>query len=435
MNEITIGIIGLIVLLGLFLTGMEMFIAMTVLGFAGYAVIVTPGAGMAALANDFHDSLENYSLTVVPLFILMGQIAFNTGLAMRLYNVFHKFIGHIAGGLAVATVIGAALFKTMCGSLLATSATFASVAVPEMDKFKYSKRISCGIVASVSVLGSLLPPSTILIILGILTQESIGKLFLAGIIPGILLTLFYMIVVFGWSRINPTIGPASNLKFSWKEKFKTLPEVIWPLLIFVIMIGGIMQGVFTPTEGGSIGVFSLFIVCLLKRDLTYSLLRKSLQESLRTACMILMLVAASTIFGHFIAVSNIPAVVADWSTSLPFHRHFVLIIILFIYILGGSFMDDLAFMILGTPIFFPVIMSLGYDPIWSCILIATTIGIGCVIPPVAAPVFIVKNITKVPLMEIYKGVTPFLIALIFLIVLMFIFPGIITWLPSVLMPS
>ncbi|MBN2040204.1 MAG: TRAP transporter large permease [Spirochaetes bacterium] len=433
MNEVTIGIFGLIFLIALFCTGMEMFITMAVVGFVGYAIIVSPAAAMAALANDFYDSLESYSLTVVPLFILMGQIAFNTGLAQKLYNVFNKFIGHIAGGLALATVIGAALFKTMCGSLLATSATFASVAVPEMDKFNYHKRLSCGIVATVSVLGSLLPPSTILIVLGILTQESIGKLFLAGIIPGLLLTLLYMLVIFGWSRINPCIGPASNMKFSWKEKFITLPEVIWPLLIFAVMIGGLMNGFFTPTEAGSIGVAVLILLSLLKRDLSLSNFRKSLQESLRTACMILMLVAASTIFAHFIAVTNIPCQIAQWSTNLPFHRHFIMIIILAIYIFGGSFMDDLAFMILATPIFFPVTLSLGYNPIWTSIMIATTIGIGCVIPPIAAPVFIVKNITKVPLGEIYRGVLPFLISLMVLIVIMFIFPDIVTWLPSVLM--
>jgi C4-dicarboxylate transporter, DctM subunit len=434
MNEVTIGIIGLIFLLGLFATGMEMFITMTVVGFVGYSIVVSPHAAMSALANDFADQLESYSLTVVPLFILMGQIAFNTGLAGRLFDVFHKFIGHVAGGLALATVVGATVFKTICGSLIATSATFASVAVPEMDKYKYSKKLSCGIVATVSVLGSLLPPSTILIILGVMTQESIGKLFLAGILPGLILSVLFMVVIFGWARINPAIGPASK-KYPWKERFATLPAVIWPMLIFVVMIGGIMKGFFTPTEAGSIGVFSIIILCLAKRELTFPLFRKSLQESLRTACMILMLVASSTVLSHFIAVTNIPSTVAQWSVTLPFHRHIIMIIVLFIYILGGSFMDDLAFMILATPIFFPVIITLGYSPIWACIMVATTVGIGCVIPPMAAPVFVVKNITKVPIWEIYRGVYPFLISLIILVILMFIFPGIITWLPSVLMPT
>jgi C4-dicarboxylate transporter, DctM subunit len=434
MNEVTIGIIGLIVLLGLFLTGMEMFITMTIIGFVGYAIVVSPAAAMAAIANDFADSLESYSLTVVPLFILMGQIAFNTGIAQKLYDVFHKFIGHIAGGLALATAIGAAIFKTICGSLIATSATFASVAVPTMEKYNYSKKLACGIVSAVAVLGSLIPPSTILIILGVITQESIGKLFLAGIIPGFILTVLFLIVIFGWARIDPTVGPAST-KFSWKERFATLPAVLWTLLIFVVMIGGLMYGFFTPTEAGSMGVFSLLVLCVAKRELNYSLFRKSLQESLRTACMILMLVAASTMFGHFIAVTNIPASVAQWTVTLPFHRHIIMIIVLLIYILGGSFMDDLAFMILATPIFFPVIMKLGYDPIWACIMVATTVGIGCVIPPMAAPVFVVKNITKVPIWDIYRGVYPFLISLIVLVILMFIFPGLVTWLPSVLMPK
>ncbi|MFH0976526.1 MAG: TRAP transporter large permease [Spirochaetota bacterium] len=432
MNELAIGIIGLIFLLGLFLTGIEMFVTMTVIGFIGYAVVVSPNAAMNILANDYFDSLESYSLTVVPLFVLMGQVAFNAGIAQRLYDVFHKFIGHIAGGLALATVIGAAIFKTICGSLLATSATFASVAVPEMDKYNYSKKLSTGIVATVSTLGTLLPPSTVLIILGIVTQQSIGKLFLAGIIPGLILSLFFMIVIFGWARINPEIGPAS-MKYAWKERFATLPAVILPMIIFVIMIGGLMNGFFTPTEAASVGTFALIMLCFLKKDLNYFKFRKSLQESLRTSCMILMLVASSAIFGHFIAVTNIPANVAGWTATLPFHRSIIMIIILFVYLVGGSFMDDLAFMILATPIFYPVILSLGYDPIWACMMIATTVGIGGVIPPVAAPVFIVKNITKVPLREIYRGVYPFLISLILLVIIMFLVPELSTYLPSLLM--
>ncbi len=434
MNEITIGIIGLIVLLGLFLTGMEMFITMTVVGFIGYALVVSPNAAMNALANDFADQLESYSLTVVPLFVLVGQIAFNTGLAKKLYDVFHKFVGHVAGGLALATVVGATLFKTLCGSLIATSATFASVAVPEMEKFKYSKKLSCGIVSSVSVLGSLLPPSTILIVLGVITQESIGKLFIAGIVPGILLSILFLLVIFGWARIDPKIGPA-GMKYSWKERFSSLPIVVWPLLIFMVMIVGLMYGFFTPTEAGSMMVFCLIILSIIRKELGFSLLRKSLQETLRTACMILMLVASSCVFGHFLAVTTIPAEVAQWSVTLPFHRHIIMVIVLLIYILGGSFMDDLAFMILATPIFFPVILKLGYDPVWACIMVATTVGIGCIIPPMAAPVFVVRNITKVPIWDIYRGVYPFLISLILLVILMFLFPEIITYLPSVLMPK
>ncbi|MBA4417387.1 MAG: C4-dicarboxylate ABC transporter permease [Syntrophus sp. (in: bacteria)] len=432
MNEIAFGVLGLILLLGLFLTGMEMAVAMAVIGFVGYGVLVSPNAAMNILANDFYDSLESYSLTVVPLFVLMGQLAFNAGIARRLYDSAHRFLGHIPGGLALATVAGATIFKAICGSIVATCATFASVAVPEMDRYGYAKKLSTGIVATVGTLGVLIPPSVVLILLGIITQQSIGRLFLAGMVPGLMLASSFVVVILGWARINPTIGPASE-KYSWKERMVTLPAVMWPVIIFLIIIGGLMNGFFTPTEAGSIGTFAVLLLCVLKRDINYKGVRKSLQEALRTSCMVLMLVAASAILGHFIAITNIPDNVAQWAVNLPLHRHIIMSLIFLIYLFGGSFIDDLAFMILATPIFFPAIMQLGYDPIWACIMVSMTVCIGSVIPPVAMPVFVVKNITKVPMSVIYSGVYPFLISLVFCVILMFIFPGLVTYLPSVLM--
>jgi C4-dicarboxylate transporter, DctM subunit len=432
MTEITLGVVGLIVLLGLFLTGMEMAVAMAIIGFAGYALVVSPGAAMNILANDFYDQLESYSLTVVPLFVLMGQIAFNAGIARRLYDSAHKFLGHIPGGLAMATVVGATLFKAICGSIVATCATFASVAVPEMDRYNYSKKLSTGIVATVGTLGVLIPPSVTLILLGIITQQSIGKLFMAGLIPGLMIAFFFAVIIFGWARINPEIGPRSE-KYPWKARIATLPAIMWPMLIFVIIIGGLLKGFFTPTEAGSIGTFAVLLLCVLKRDIGFSGIRKSLQEALRTSCMVLILVAASAVLGHFIAVTDIPNNVAEWVVKLPMHRHFVMCIIFVVYLFGGSFIDDLAFMILATPIFFPAIMQLGYDPIWACIMVSMTVCVGSVIPPVAMPVFVVKNITKVPMNVIYSGVYPFLISLFVCVILLFIFPELATYLPSVFM--
>jgi tripartite ATP-independent transporter DctM subunit len=432
MNEITLGIIGIIILLGLFLTGMEMAVAMTVIGFVGYGLVISPDAAMNILANDFCDQLESYSLSVVPLFVLMGQLAFNAGIARRLYDSAHKFLGHIPAGLALATVVGATIFKAICGSIVATSATFASVAVPEMDRFGYAKKLSTGIVATVGTLGVLIPPSVTLIILGILTQESIGRLFLAGIIPGLMLSAAFIGVILGWGKVNPAIGPASP-KYSWKERIVTVPAIIWPVVIFVVVIGGLMYGFFTPTEAGSVGTFAVLLLCVLKRDINYQGIRKSLQEALRTSCMVLMLVAASAVLGHFVAVTDIPNNVADWVATLPLHRHVVMSLIFIIYLFGGSVIDDMAFMILATPIFFPAIMKLGYDPIWACIMVSMTVCVGSVIPPVAMPVFIVKNITKVPMGVIYSGCYPFLVSLFLCIVLMFIFPQLITYLPTVLM--
>ncbi len=432
MNEMTIGIIGLIVLLGLFLTGIELAFAMAIIGFVGYAVIVSPLAAMSILANDFYDSLESYGLTVVPLFVLMGQIAFNAGIAKRLYDSAHKFLGHIPGGLAIATVAGATVFKAICGSIVATCATFASVAVPEMDRYSYSKKLSTGVVATVGTLGVLIPPSVTLILLGLITQQSIGKLFMAGLIPGLLIAFFFAVVIFGWARINPDIGPASE-KYTWPVRMKTLPDVMWPILIFCVIIGGLMNGFFTPTEAGSVGTFAVLVLCILKRDIKFNGIKQSIKEALRTSCMVLLIVASSTVLGHFIAVTNIPDDVASWIVNLPINRHVTMSIIFIAYLLGGSFIDDLAFLILATPIFFPAIVNLGYDPIWACIMLSLTVCVGSVIPPVAMNVFVVKNITKVPMNVIYSGVYPFLISLFVCIILLFIFPELVLYLPSVFM--
>jgi C4-dicarboxylate transporter, DctM subunit len=433
MSEITIGIIGIVLLLGLFATGIELAFAMAIIGAAGYAILVSPGAAMSLLANDFYESLESYGLTVIPLFVLMGQIAFNAGVARRLYDSAHKFFGHIPGGLAVATVVGATIFKAICGSIAATSATFASVAVPEMDRYGYSKKLSTGVVATVGTLGVLIPPSVTLIILGILTQQSIGKLFMAGIVPGLLLSFFFIVVIFGWARLNPEIGPKSQTKYAWKDRFASLSEILWPIVIFLLIISGLMKGFFTPTEAGSVGTFAVLVLCIVKGDIKFKGITQSIKEALRTSCMVLVIVASSTVLGHFVAVTNVPSDMAEWVVTLPFHRHIILVMIFMLYLIGGSFVDDLAFMILATPIFFPAILKLGYDPIWACIMVSLTLAIGSVIPPVAMCVFIVKNITKVPIGIIYSGVYPFLISLILCVILLFVFPGLTLYLPSVFM--
>ncbi len=432
MSEVTIGIIGCIFMLGLFLTGMELAVVMTVVGFAGYAVIVSPHAAMNILANDFYDSLESYSMTVVPLFVLMGQIAFNAGIAKKLYDCAHKFLGHIPGGLAMATVVGATIFKAISGSIVATSATFASVAVPEMDRFGYAKKLSTGIVATVGTLGVLIPPSVTLILLGIITQQSIGKLFMAGIIPGLMLSVTYAMVIFGWARINPAIGPRSE-KFTWGARMKSVPAIMWPVIIFLIIMGGLLKGFFTPTEAGSIGTAAVLLLCILKRDIGYEGIKRSFYEALRTSCMVLMIVASSMVLGHFVAVTDIPLSVADWVATLPINRNIIMALIFVVYLVGGSIIDDMAFMILATPIFFPTITNLGYDPIWACIMVSMSVCVGSVIPPVAMPVFVVKNITKVPMGVVYSGTYPFLVALLACIALMFAFPQLVLWLPSVLM--
>ena len=429
MNEITVGITALVLLLLLFATGIELGIAMAWVGFVGFAYLNGLHPAMQLVGRDIYDVITNYGYTVFPLFILMGQIGFNAGIAVRLYGAAHKFVGHIPGGLAMATVIGATGFKAICGSSAATSATFASVAIPEMDRYGYDRKLSTGIVATVGTLGCIIPPSVVLIVFGIITEQSIGQLFLAGIIPGLIIALFFIGIIYGWVKINPKIAPMSE-RSTWKARLRSLPEVAWILLVFLLVIGGIMQGFFTPTEAGAVGTFAVLLLAVVRRSLNFSGYMKSLSEALRTAGMILMLIAGSIILGHFIAVTNIPQKTADWLVALPLNRYVILLLICIVYQIGGSFIDDLAFMILATPIFYPAVLKLGFNPIWFGIVIGVVVMIGVVIPPVAVCVFVVKNITKEPIGRIYKGVAPFLISLIVVWGLLFAFPQLALWLPS-----
>jgi C4-dicarboxylate transporter, DctM subunit len=428
MGEITIGCIGLAVLLLLFATGMELGFAMALVGFVGFAFFNGFHGAMNLLGHDMWDVFTNYGYTVFPLFLLMGQIGFNGGIAERLYDAAHKWIGHIPGGLAMATVAGATGFKAICGSSAATSATFASVAIPEMNRYGYDVRLSTGIVATVGTLGVIMPPSVVLIILGILTEQSIGQLFLAGVVPGLLIGLLFIGIIYGWARINPKIAPKSEAS-SWGARFRSLPEVAWVVLVFCLVVGGIMMGYFTPSEAGAVGTFAVLILAAAK-GFRYKEYKRSVVEALRTSLMLLMLVAGSQVLGHFMAAAQIPQAAATWVTALHLNRYIILTLIMVIYLLGGSFIDDLAFMILATPIFYPVILKLGFNPVWFGITLGVVLMIGVVIPPVAICVFVVKNITKVPIGTIYKGVTPFLISLVVVWGLLYVFPSLALWLPS-----
>ena len=428
MNEVLIGCIGLCLLLALFLTGIELAFAMTFVGFVGFAILRSLPAAVDLLAKDFFDAFASYAFVVVPLFVLMGQVAFNSGIAEKMYGTSRRFVGHVPGGLAMATVVGATIFKAISGSSLATAATFSSVAIPEMDKCGYSRKLSTGVVASVGTLGILIPPSGTLIILAMITDQSIGKLFLAGIVPGLLIAVLFLVTIAVWCRTNPSLAPRGQAA-SWKERARSVPQIFWPLLIFVITVGGLLAGYFTPTEAGAVGAIAVLVLTLSKRDLDSKGFAKSVRESLRMGCMVLMLIGGSAVLGHFVIISKIPGIVAAWTLSLPLPSQVIIAVILLIYLIGGSFVDDMAFMILATPIFFPVAMKLGYDPIWFCIVIGVTMMIGVITPPVAVAAFIVKNITHEPIGRIYKGVLPFLITLVLCLLLLFVFPELATYLP------
>ncbi|MFH1114062.1 MAG: TRAP transporter large permease [Pseudomonadota bacterium] len=432
MSEITTGILALFVLLGLFAMGFELAFAMALLGFVGFAYLVSFAAASNLLVKDLFDTFTAYGFTVIPMFVLMGQIASHSDIARRLYLATHKFVGHVPGGLAMTTVGGATLFKAVCGSTLATAAAFAGIAIPEMDRYGYDKRLSTGVVASVGTLGVLIPPSIVLIIYAIIVEESIGRMFLAGIVPALVIAVLFLVVIYGWVKINPAIAPAAA-PASWSERLRTVPEFLWVGSVFFIIIGGMMAGIFSPTEAGSIGTLAILLLAVVRRELTLKKLMESVNESLKTACMVLMLIAGSTVLGHFLAVTEIPFVAADWIISLPFHRHVIMCLIILVYLVGGSFIDDLAFLILATPIFYPAVVKLGYDPLWFGIMLLVTIMIGVIIPPVAICVFVVKGITGVPINIIYRGCAPFILSLVACLVILFLFPSLAYWLPNLLM--
>jgi C4-dicarboxylate transporter DctM subunit len=429
MNEIIVGLVGLAVLMVLFVMGIELALAMFIVGFAGFAYLISVEAAFNLLAKDIFESFASYSLTVVPLFVLMGQLAFNAGIAKRLYDTAHRFVGHVGGGLAIATVTGCTIFGAICGSAAATAATFASVSVPEMDRFGYSRKFSAGLVAIAGTLGILIPPSVPMIIFGIITQQSIGKLFVAGILPGIVLALLFIVIIMVRCRINPNIAPRGE-RYTWKQRIASLTGVMWPLLIFAIVMVGLLYGFFTPTEAGSVGAFAILVLSLMKRDLDRRALIQSIGESLLTATMVLFLLASSTVLGHFLAVTKIPIVASEWVVSLPLPNWGIMALICFIYLVGGSFIDDLAFMVLSTPIFYPAVVKLGYDPIWFGIMITVTVMMGIVLPPVAINVFVVKNVTQTSFKDIYNGVYPFLLGLLGCAVILFIWPQVALFLPT-----
>jgi C4-dicarboxylate transporter DctM subunit len=386
---------------------------------------------MNLVAKDIFSVLSSYGFTVIAMFVFMGQVGASGGVARSLYDSAYKFIGHIPGGLALGTVVAGTAFKAICGSSPATAATFATIAVPEMDRYGYDKRLSCGTVATVGTLGVLIPPSVVLIIYGIITETSIGKLFLAGIIPGLMVAFSFAVTVVGWSIINPSLGPKGE-KSTWKQRFASLPPVIWVITIFLVVVGGLMAGFFTPTEAGSVGTFAVLILTITKKDMDLKRFMQAISETLRIACMVLMLVAGATILGHFFAVTRTPFLVAEWLGSLSVPPMVVMFIIIGVYLIGGSFIEDLAFLILATPIFLPVVIKLGYDPIWFGVIICVVTMIGIIIPPVAINAFVVSGVTRVPVGVIYKGIYPYIVGMSICLLIFLFFPQLSLWLPNLL---
>ncbi len=432
-----IGIIGIVIMLILFMTRMPVAFVMAAVGVVGFSIMTTPHAGLVLLSRNVYEVFASYDLTTIPLFILMGQLGFNSGISKRLYNAGYKFLGSIRGGLAMATVTACTAFGAICGSSPATAATMATVGLPEMKRYNYNDELATGSVASGGGIGMIMPPSVVLIVYGILTEQSIGALFVAGIFPALLVTLLFILCIFIWCRINPDQGPPGE-NFTWAEKFKALLGLTETLIVFTLVIGGIFIGLFTPTEAAGIGAFGVLLIALLRRQITWKGFVNSLMETLRTSCMVLMLIAGAVIFGKFLAVTRIPFEIAGWVGELQMAPVLVMGVIIMIYFFGGCFMDSLAFVTLTVPIFYPVVMELGFDPIWFGVIIVMVTEMGVITPPVGINVYVVYGVAKnvlaeeVPLEKIFKGIFPFLLAVILGTLILIMFPSIILYLPNLM---
>ena len=403
---------------------------MALVGLLGFGYLVSPEAALNIIAKDFYTVFSSYGLTVVPLFVFMGQILFYAGISRKLYDAGNAWLGHYKGGLAMATVGACACFSAICGSTNATAATMATVALPEMKRLKYRDELATGVVAAGGSLGILIPPSVIFIVYGIMTEQSIGKLFMAGIFPGILLAALFILTIYIWVSINPQMAPRIQ-KQSLQAKVRSLTGLIEVIILFVIVMGGLFIGVFTPTEAGAVGALGGVVIPLVRRQLTWQGFLQALYTSTMTTCMILMIVAGATVFGHFLAVTTIPSVLSSWVVSLPLPSWAVMIVVMFFFFIGGCFMDALGMILLTIPIFFPVAIALGYDPIWFGVVIVLVTELGVITPPVGINVYVVSGIAKdVPLEIIFKGAIPFVLTLLAYLVLMVLFPQIALFLPN-----
>jgi C4-dicarboxylate transporter, DctM subunit len=432
MTPIATGLIGFVLLIILMFARIPVGFVMAIVGFLGFGLLTSWGASLNLLAHDFFSVFGSYNLTVIPLFVLMGQVAFHTGISGRLFNAAHKFLGHLPGGLAIATIGACAGFSAICGSTSATAATMASVALPEMKKYRYDPALATGVVAAGGSLGILIPPSTIFIIYGIMTEQSIGKLFLAGVMPGILLTVLFILTIVIWTRLRPDLCVPAP-KASFRERIASLNGVIETFLLFILVMGGLFVGFFTPTEAAGVGALGTIIIALIGGHLTWLGFTRSLNETTRISCMILVIVAGATVFGHFLAVTTIPAQIGQWVAELSLPSFVIIGLIILVYLLLGCLMDSLAMIMLTIPVFYPVVTTLGYDPIWFGVVIVLVAEMGVITPPVGINVYVVAGVARdVPLQTIFRGAMHMMIALLLTAILLISFPQIALFLPGLM---
>lgn len=433
MNPMTVGIIGSTVLVVLLFLGMPIAFVMMLVGFVGISLLVGPAAALPVLSNTVYGVAANYPYTIIPLFILMGGFAGQAGITRDLYATFDKLFRKLPGGLGIATIAACAGFAALSGSSVASAAAMGNVALPEMRRFGYGPTLATGVIAAGGTLAFLIPPSLGFVVYGMLTEQSIGKLLISGILPGLLLSLAYVSVIVFQVKMNPELAPMTPGRVTLLQKLKALGGIWETLLVFFIVMGGIYGGYVNPTEAGAIGATALLVIVLLKRRLTFSALFSACLEMARISVMVLFLVAGATVFSYFLALSTIPTLVSNWIVGLSVSKYVILVIIVAIYFLLGCFLDSVSMMVLTLPVIYPVITALHFNPIWFGVVCVLMMEAGLMTPPVGLNVYTIAGIAKdVPMADIFRGALPFLFSIIVTCIILTIFPKIALFLPNLM---
>ena len=426
------GIIGAILLMLLLFSSMPIGPVMALIGFVGFSYLVNINASLAILGTSPFRTASNHTLSTIPLFVLMGLLCFHAELSKDIYTTVRNWVGRLPGGLAMSTVGGCAGFAAVSGSSMATAVTMGTLALPEMRRYKYDEGLACGCVAAGGSIGILIPPSIAFIIYAGLTEESIGKLFIAGIIPGLMEAVFYMITIFIMCKIKPELGPPGPSS-TLREKIFSLKDTWGILVLFIVVIGGIYGGIFTPTEAAGIGAFGALVLGLMKRKLNRRKILTALADTSKNTAMLLLMLVGAHIFSYFLTMSQIPFMLSDFVVALPVPKEVMLCTILFVYIILGCIMPIMPAIILTVPIFLPVVTGLGYNPIWFGVIIVTMAEMGQITPPVGINVFALSGVAKdVPLVTIFKGILPFLLADAVRVAFIIMFPALALFLPSMM---
>jgi C4-dicarboxylate transporter, DctM subunit len=430
MDTTTVGVIGFAAMLVLMLLGVPIGLAMGLVGFLGFAWVTGWNGAVHMLSLAPYSALANYVLTVVPLFVLMGHIANETGIGRELYASAQTWLKHRRGGLAMATVAACAGFAAISGSSIATAATMTTVAMPQMRNMGYDPRLATGSVAAGGTLGILIPPSVIFLIYGFLTEQSIGKLFLAGILPGILLTVLFIFTIAVVTWRDPTLAPLTQARATLLDRTRALKDVWAVAALFVLVIGGMYGGVFTATEAAAMGAAGTLLLALLRRRLTWAALGRALARTVETSAVLGVILIGAVILGYFLAVTQLPMRLAEMLAASGLSPTMIMLMIIAAYLVMGAFMDELAMILLTVPILFPVVQAMGYDPIWFGVIVVIVCQAGMIAPPVGINVFVISGMVKdVPMAHIYRGILPFLAAMVVLLAILMVVPEIALYLP------